>query len=309
MKLLPLDEASTRENSNISTGNGVSQLAFIMLNHFLHNFSTSLLALPDTVYIDTTADLSQREYWQDANHWNGSFPPVQYALIVGNLLLIGVGLAEGWRRFRWAGLAPLIVFLAYDLSLGFAMNSGSRYIVPINWMIFFYYALGMLFIIRVILNFLNIRLSSKRIEFDEIAEPAETKPTRPLWPTFIVIALFAAIIPIANLVVPLLVKPAQESNIAAQISIPGQTGNQLVYGQILYPYYEYDGTAITFDFLSNQEVKTYSVNRKYLTDKKIVLQSDIPAVLSISTIQDKQELESIYLTAGNSPDLIWQKTP
>jgi len=305
---LTLDEAMTSENSKSSAGNGVSQLAFIMVNHFLHNFSTSLLALPDNVYIDTTADLSTREYWQDGNHWNGSFPPVQYALIIGNLLLIAVGLGESWRRFRWAGLAPLIVFLAYDLSLGFAMNSGSRYIVPINWMVFFYYALGLIFIIRVILNFLNIRLTSKRIEFAEIEELDEFKPTRPLWPTFIVIALFAAIIPIANLVVPLLIKPAQERNIAAEnISIPEQTGNQLVYGQILYPYYEYDGTAITFDFLSNKEVKTYILNRIYLTDKKVVLESDISAVLSFSTIQDKQELESIYLVEDNRPDLIWQK--
>ena len=60
-----------------------------------------------------------------------------------NLLLIGMGIGWGWQRFRIAGLAPLAIALTYFLASALARTSGGRYIVPADWVIYFYYVLGL----------------------------------------------------------------------------------------------------------------------------------------------------------------------
>lgn len=283
-------------------------IVYIMANHFLHNISTSLLALPDSIRVDNLSDLTQRDYWHEEIKWNGSFPPVQYILILANLALLSCGLIEGWKKFHWAGFAPLIIFLAYDFSLSVALNSGSRYIVPINWIIFFYYILGLFFIIKKVLSFLNIKSKSEFAKATDIREVEIINSKRSIIRVFVLLIFIAAIVPVANLVVPLLVKKnLQETTQIVTSIVPRQTGNQLVYGDILYPYYENNGTTITFDFLSNQVVNPILIESEFLVDQQYVFESDLPAVLDFSTIDGNQQLESIYLIERNEPYLIWQK--
>ena len=86
-----------------------------------------------------------------------------------------------------------------------------------------------------------------------------------------------------------------------------QAGNQPLYGDILYPYYENNGSTITFDFLSNQVINQILIESEFLVDQKYAFESDLPAVLDFSTIDGEQVLESIYLIERNEPYLIWQK--
>ncbi|MCX6053553.1 MAG: hypothetical protein NTZ74_01305 [Chloroflexi bacterium] len=299
-------QADLLSNGTLDEDN--KSIVFIMFNHFLHNISTSLLALPDSIKIDNLSDLSQREYWQEEKNWQGNFTPVQHILIFINLALLSIGLAEGWKKFRLAGFAPLIIFLAYDFSLSVALNSGSRYIVPINWVFFFYYVLGIIFISNKVLNFLNINSVVEITQSPDNRGLEISNSKRSIIQVFALIVLIAAIVPVANLVVPVLVNPNSENptNLLNSI-VPGQTGNQLLYGDILYPYYENYGTTITFDFLSSQVVNPIQIESKFLVDYLYVFESDIPAVLDFSTIDGKQQLESIYLIEKNEPYLIWQK--
>ena len=287
-----------------------ADLVFIMFNHYLHNFSTSLLALPDSITIQNLSDLTQRAYWHADQLWNGKFPPLQYIFILINLLMLGIGLVESWKRFRWAGLAPLIIFLSYDLSLSAAMNSGGRYIVPINWIFFFYYFIAIFLIAKNILRSLNLKLEDDKPQVSMDQKYKIANSVRSIIPTVVLVVLIAAIVPVTNLLVPVLVKSNTETitNIIEAVD-PAQDGNQLSYGDVLYPYYEKDGKFITFDFLSNQLISTIQIETAYLVDTQVILESNLPAVLSYSTIEDGQQLLAIYLVNDQEPFLFWQKKP
>lgn len=283
-------------------------LAWIMFNHFLHNFSTSLLALPDSTRVDNLNDLSSREYWQDQNQWIGNFQAGQYGMILVNLALLGTGIAVSWKKYRWAGLAPLIVFLAYDISLAAALNSGSRYIVPINWIFFFYYALGLISMGRLLLGLLGIKASVDPTDTAIKEITKLSKSSSKSWgPSLVTLLIVAALLPVANLIVPKLIHFDDKAYQLLNLASTNESGdNQLINGIILYPYYQLDGS-ISFDFLSGTKITTYDVSSKYQTSpNSFILESGTPALLSFAEVGNGIKLQSIYLQNKNIPELFLQ---
>ena len=110
--------------------------------HFLHNLVTSTLVLPVTLQFDDLKHTvnSAQPFWLE--DWNGALPPNAIPLLGLNLALMAVGAAFAWRKAGWAGIAPAAVFLGYQLANGFARTSGGRYIVPVDWVVVVYFALG-----------------------------------------------------------------------------------------------------------------------------------------------------------------------
>ncbi len=63
-------------------------------------------------------------------------------LLVGNLLLVAFGLSLAIRRWGWVGAFPALAHSAYLALNALFLISGGRYIQPVNWIVIFYYALG-----------------------------------------------------------------------------------------------------------------------------------------------------------------------
>ncbi|MBV5331812.1 hypothetical protein JZU69_05515, partial [bacterium] len=63
-------------------------------------------------------------------------------LVIFYLAIIAVGLGAAWRRTGWIGLLPLAVNLGYALANGIARFSSWRYNLPVDWVIYFYFAIG-----------------------------------------------------------------------------------------------------------------------------------------------------------------------
>jgi hypothetical protein len=99
------------------------------------------MALPDSLTYQKIIPLSQREYWHVGNEWNGNLQVEQLVLIFVNLIVVSFGVVYSWQHQRWGGLIPGFCFFIYDLALSFSLTSGGRYLVPINWVVFFYYGL------------------------------------------------------------------------------------------------------------------------------------------------------------------------
>ena len=110
--------------------------------HFAHNLVGALLTLPDSLVYDNLETMAKRPYWVEGSHWSGQLPPGQIAALVVNLALLALGLARAWKDHRWAGLVPLVIFLVYNTALSLGRTSGSRYLVPIDWVVYFYFAIG-----------------------------------------------------------------------------------------------------------------------------------------------------------------------
>lgn len=230
-----------RRTADVSQGSsGLGQVGGQIVRHFVHNVLTSFLALPDSYLDETIWMISLRPYWKSDDTWPGDFPARQTVAIFINSLLVALGLAWAWRRHGWGGLIPACGFLTYALALSVSLTSGGRYLVPINWILFFYYAIGILAALNWFFSALGLPLAKNVLTR---LEPAPLPGRLPGWPVLVGMTLLAALIPIANVLMPVVI--AQPGLSPSQTALVAQPGSQLLTGRLLYPYYEND--TLTFD--------------------------------------------------------------
>ena len=123
-------------------GSAGDKLKFIS-SHFFHNLLTTTLIFPTTLDHDDIIHIANPvdSYWAD--NWDGRIgllPGLLYFITLG---LIALGIASAWKKWRLVGIIPFLVYLTFCLALGVARTSGGRYIVPIDWITYLYYAGGM----------------------------------------------------------------------------------------------------------------------------------------------------------------------
>lgn len=126
-----------------------------VVDHFLHNQVTAVLGLSATLpYEDLKRTLAE-PYWVEAPFWDGALTGAQGLTLGFNLLVIAAGMGLAWSRWRIAGLAPLAALVGYSAANALARTSGARYLVPFDWVIYFYFALGLLQLTLLAVVFFN----------------------------------------------------------------------------------------------------------------------------------------------------------
>ncbi|HRQ22372.1 MAG TPA: glycosyltransferase family 39 protein, partial [Anaerolineales bacterium] len=131
---------SVRERILSFTLENPAYVANFFFTHFLNTQIGGLLALPlIKPYNGLQAPLNL--YWMA---WDGSLEWYNLLLVVVYLAVIAVGLGAAWRRMGWLGLVPLVFNLGYALSNGIARFSSWRYNLPVDWVAYFYFAIGMI---------------------------------------------------------------------------------------------------------------------------------------------------------------------
>jgi hypothetical protein len=118
--------------------------------HFVHNLITSVLIFPPSPVIDDFRHvIDEYPYWgRMENSSPGDISGSMGLFLAANLIIFSIGIGIAWKRVRFGAFVPLLVFLFYNLANAFARTSGGRYIVPVDWVIYFYYAIGLVEIIR-----------------------------------------------------------------------------------------------------------------------------------------------------------------
>lgn len=140
--------------------------AQFVTGHFLHNQADALLVLPVTfssVYApDGAADwlitgrrkavrvwqdccspsayVNSQSFWQN---WDGAFPATAILPLLLGLVFISLGVGSVWKKMGWAGLFPLWVEVIYALSSAVGRQSGWRFILPVDWVVVLYFAIGL----------------------------------------------------------------------------------------------------------------------------------------------------------------------
>lgn len=126
-------------------------------NHFLHNIVTSILILPTSPQMDdlrhTVKDVYP--YWRP--DWDGSFNPSALFFFVINVFFVVLGVSSAWAILKLPGLAPLAIFIFYNLAAALARTSGGRYLVPMDWILSFYFLLGIFQLITWFANNLGVK--------------------------------------------------------------------------------------------------------------------------------------------------------
>lgn len=218
------------------------------INHAIHNMVAAFLTLPDSLCQNdqTLRSLVVRPYFDEKQTmtWHGELQASQIPFLLINLLLLSLGLGWSWERWKWAGIFPAGIFVGYIITLGLARSSGSRYIVPIDWILFFYYILGMIVLVE---KFTNV--------FETIqSEPSIFRGGNPtsFMPVFTIsiLLLLGTVIPIVQIPVITQNFPACEN----QINDFVHPQLNMLKGKVLYPYLM-DKT-FSFTFLTcNQSIE------------------------------------------------------
>lgn len=113
-------------------------VATFWTSHFLNTEIGGLLSLP---LIERFDGLSApvNIYWVA---WDGTLAWYNLALLIVYLAIIAVGFGSAWQRARWLGLLPLAVNIGYALSNAVSRFSSWRYNMPVDWVVYFYFAIG-----------------------------------------------------------------------------------------------------------------------------------------------------------------------
>jgi hypothetical protein len=193
--------------------------------HFINNALGTVLMLPTYFRLDDLQHilLTSTPFWMD---WGSGILLADHYLLVVNLILISIGIGLSWKRWRIAGLVPLIVYAAYDLSNAVARNSGWRYMLPVDWVGYFYYCLGWLQFVLWLGMLIGIRLNLFATQIDEYSSAdlqARVKcPWQRLvaWGAFFVFA--GALLPLSEVIFP---KKYPEMSKDQVLSLTVETGS------------------------------------------------------------------------------------
>jgi hypothetical protein len=145
-----------RENPSVVAG--------FIASHFLHNQIEMLQSLPASFWFVQNPDSDLFPYWRDnwsrmweeccsvstyvkrVGYWDPQREPIQrdhlFPLAV-SLLGVAFGFGVVWFRRDISGWVPLYVSLVYNFSTSVGRYSGWRLLLPADWVVFLYLAIGL----------------------------------------------------------------------------------------------------------------------------------------------------------------------
>lgn len=143
-------------------------VANFITSHFLNTEIGGLLALP---LIKPFNGLQEpiNLYWME---WNGSLEWYNLILILFYLIVIAIGFGIAWKKLGWLGLIPLAFNLGYAMSNGIARFSSWRYNLPVDWVFYFYFAIGLIELFFIGANLFGeklVDLNKKPFEIQNIS--------------------------------------------------------------------------------------------------------------------------------------------
>ena len=131
--------------------------------HFLNNNLEVLATLPMDFIFHSPSYQSGLPVWKNQSGypiWSHRLSFTNIIIISLNLFLIIIGIIYLFNKFGIAGLTPLIIQIGYTFGNGVAITSGGRYIIPIIWVSYLYFSIGVVYFIGITQRVIN---SSKNI--------------------------------------------------------------------------------------------------------------------------------------------------
>jgi len=129
---------SVRERIISFTLQNPGYVANFIASHFLNTEIGGLLALPLIKPFNGFQE-PPNLYWVS---WDGTLEWYNIVLVLFYLAVAALGMGTAWRKMKWLALVPAAFNLGYALSNGIARFSSWRYNMPIDWVFYFYFALG-----------------------------------------------------------------------------------------------------------------------------------------------------------------------
>jgi hypothetical protein len=127
--------------------------------HFLHNLMVTPFSMPITFSLDDVRHtVKENPYWDPS--WNGDAPPSAIFILSISLIVVSLGIGAGTNRGKFAGIVPVLVLLGYYAANSFARTSGGRYLVPADWILYLYLAIGLIELIHGVAVYVGVRCTN-----------------------------------------------------------------------------------------------------------------------------------------------------
>ena len=217
-KVTPINNDIGKANRNLSgvTTSTLGKTGYSILSHFSHNIISSVLILPLSFQLHDLQRLvfSSDSLWYGKNTpWNGNLTYIQRFLLAVNLTIIALGLTVAWKKVGVVCFTPLMIFLSYNFSTAIARTSGGRYLVPVNWIVILYYAIGLVSILTLLVNF----LFQIQIDSDNLIKSGEINP-RILILSFLTCFLFMISVVFLHTMIPQRFKSIQNGEVLPKMT-------------------------------------------------------------------------------------------
>lgn len=121
-------------------------VANFIASHFLNTEIGGLLTLPLIKPFNGFQEPINL-YWVE---WDGTLEWYNVVLVLFYLFVIAFGFGAAWKKLGWLSLVPLAFNLGYALSNGIARFSSWRYNLPIDWVVYFYFGIGIVEIFGIL---------------------------------------------------------------------------------------------------------------------------------------------------------------
>ena len=276
-----------------------------VFNHYFHNLVGAFLALPDSLSPadQILTNLALRPYWVEGELWMGNVKIGQIPFIFINLCLVSLGIGWSWKRWRWAGMVPLFIFLVYLLSLGLARTSGSRYIVPVDWVVFFYYSIGITLVVGYLLKIFK---SKMEVEFEYTTDTNPLtkngqKNRRSMILAIIFLLCIASFIPVADNLIPPEKSLCANESLLTTLSLNTRNSTnrtRFFIGQVLYP--EISDNNLAFTLLTCQGAIPLDIENFYGQ-----IGNGQTVIVGIKNPLGRPELRMILSLEYEPPKIIW----
>lgn len=195
----PVAESSAN-TAGSQYNNPATAIVALSSRHFLHNLVTSVLGLPESLWLDDIEHTIRipNSHWLPG--WDQRLNLRQNIFLAINLLLIGVGIGLSVKDRKPGGWVLLIVYLTYNFGLAFARTSGGRYLVPIEWIPTLYYLMGFFAIF-----FPEIKIVTGQLIFNADAQLTGAHP-KPEWKSvglvLLCVLLIGLAVPLSDRIIP-----------------------------------------------------------------------------------------------------------
>ncbi len=183
------------EPSSISV---ILEKFYVITVHFLNNIIKALLSLPYSLQMDTVPEIFKGIlYWDETANWHGEVSVVFFF----SLIVFCIGLIGLYRKKKIIGIVPLIYMLFYFAALSLSRTSGSRYLVPVIWVVYLYYFFGIVLIARYLISF-YFEPNPAEDQNQKMIRPMVGKKEKFASFYFIIPLILGLIVPIMDMAIP-----------------------------------------------------------------------------------------------------------
>ena len=112
------------------------------LNQYLHNEILSALTFP--IRNNYTKNFEELVILKDAfwDGWHYTLSPIQIVYLTTYLLFISIGVSASIKKEGLIGFVPLLLHFYYIFTISVSRISGMRFILPVDWIVYFYFGVG-----------------------------------------------------------------------------------------------------------------------------------------------------------------------